>query len=222
MEAESTAPGVIRTEGGTGGLIEAQESPPEGHGEVSTDALDQISTLAQVVERLRAIEDQLREHGRRAAHREAVIDRLHAENQELRAGLRRTILDPVVGDLIRLFDALSREARRLQGQDGDTTAISGGLIHSFAGDVELILDRCGIESFSADPGDRYRTGEHHAISVLPADNPERDGTLAELVSVGFRERDQGRVRRPLQGRFYRYRAAAEPAGHPDAEKPTTE
>ena len=79
-----------------------------------------------------------------------------------------------------------------------------------------------IESFTADPGDPYRTGEHHAISVLQTDDPERDGTLADVVAVGFRERAQGRVRRPLQARFYRYRAAVEAGGHPDQEKPATE
>jgi molecular chaperone GrpE len=218
MEAERMAEGVIGAEGGTGALVEAGEPPPEDHAEPSPQPTEQTVPLAEVAERLGAIEDQLLEHGRRAAHREAVIDRLHAENQELRGGLRRTILDPAVGDLIRLFDALSREARRLQEQDGDA---SGELMRSFAGDVGLILDRCGIESFTADPGDPYRTGEHHAISVLQTDEPERDGTLAEVVAVGFREREQGRVRRPLQARFYRYRAAVEAGGHPDQERPTT-
>lgn len=206
------AEGVIRVEGGTGALVEAEEPPPEDPSQPSPETSEQSATLAQVTERLGAIEDQLLQHSRRAAHREAVIDRLHGENQELRGGLRRTILDPAVGDLIRLFDALSREARRLQEQDGAAGTASGELMRSFAGDVELILDRCGIESFTADLGDPYRTGEHHAVSVLPTDDPERDGTLAEVVAVGFREREQGRVRRPLQARFYRYRAAAEPPG----------
>jgi molecular chaperone GrpE (heat shock protein) len=196
VDAEGVAEGAIRAEGETG--------------------------VVQVLERLKAIEDQLGEHGQRAAHREAVIDRLHAENQELRGGLRRTILEPAVGDLIRLFDALSREARRLQEHDGEPAAVSGDLIRSFAGDVELILDRCGLESFAADVGDPYRTGEHHAVSVLPTDDPERDGTVAELVAVGFREREPGRVRRPLQARFYRYRPADERAGKPDQERPTSE
>jgi molecular chaperone GrpE len=222
MEAERMAEGVIRADGGTGALVEAGEPPPEDHSEPSPQATEQTVTLAEVAERLGAIEDQLLENSRRAAHREAVIDRLHAENQALRGGLRRSILDPAVGDLIRLFDALSREARRLQEQDGDAGRMSSELMRSFAGDVELILDRCGIESFTADPGDPYRTGEHHAISVLQTGDPEREGTLAEVVAVGFREREQGRVRRPLQARFYRYGAAAEAAGHPDQEKPTTE
>src|SRR5207245_1888097 len=65
--------------------------------------------LQQLLERLTAVEDQLGEFHRRSAHREAVIDRLHAENQELRAGLWRAILEPAVADLIRLHDGLGRE-----------------------------------------------------------------------------------------------------------------
>jgi molecular chaperone GrpE len=222
VEAEGVAEGAIRAEGGSGAVVEARDPAPEDHSPPPPHTPDQTSATAQVLERLKAIEDQLGEHGRRAAHREAVIDRLHAENQELRGGLRRTILDPAVGDLIRLFDALSREARRLQEQDSNAAAVSGGLIRSFAGDVELILDRCGIEAFGGDLGDPYRTGEHHAVSVLATADPERDGTLAEVVAVGFREREHGRVRRPLQARFYRYQPAAESAGEPDEATPTSE
>ena len=100
--------------------------------------------------RLAKVEEQLAEFHRRAAHREAVIDRLHEENQQLRGGIGRIILEPVVADLIRLYDQLDREVRRLEadGQDGQ-------LMWSFAEDVAQILDRCGIEIFSAEPGDPF-------------------------------------------------------------------
>jgi molecular chaperone GrpE len=146
---------------------------------------------------LSSIEGQLAEFNRRAAHREAVIDRLHAENQELRAGLWRAALEPAVTDLIRLHDALTSEAARA----GD---LSGKMMRSFAADVELILDRCGIESFAASSGEPYQPGQHKPVGVIPTSDPEQDGTLAEVVAVGFRERDQGRTRRPLHARFYQY------------------
>jgi molecular chaperone GrpE (heat shock protein) len=208
------AEGTGAAEGGA--VASAGVREPEADSRSASSALDQSPVLERILARLAAIEGELAAHSRRAAHREAVIDRLHAENQELRGGLRRTILDPAVGDLIRLHDTLTREARRIEEQAaGGAAEASTGLIRSFASDVELILDRCGVEPFFAEPGDRFRPGEHHAVSVLPTDEPLLDGTLAEVVAPGFREREQGRVRRPLQARFHQYRPGAEKAGGPE-------
>jgi molecular chaperone GrpE (heat shock protein) len=154
--------------------------------------------LPRVLERLAAIEAQLAEFNRRASHREAVIDRLHAENQELRSGVRRAILEPAVVDLIRLHDGLCREAGRAADE------VTAGLVSSFACDVELILDRCGLELFTAEPGDPYRPGEHRPVAVVATEDHERDNTIAEVVSPGFRERDGSRVRRPAQVRVHRH------------------
>jgi molecular chaperone GrpE len=111
--------------------------------------------------------DELHLFHQRSAHRETVIDRLHEENQLLRRGLRRSILEPVVADLVRLYDGLSRQARRPGGE----TAVFA----SFADDVLLALERCGVDPFTAEPGDAY--------------------------TVGLRE--SGIVRRPLRARFHR-------------------
>jgi len=154
--------------------------------------------LPRVLERVAAIEAQLAEFNRRASHREAVIDRLHAENEELRAGVQRAILEPAVVDLIRLHEGLCREAGRAADE------IAAGLVGSFAGDVEVILDRCGLELFTAEPGDPYRPGEHRPVAVVATGDRDRDGTIAEVVSPGFRERDGGRVRRPVQVRVHRH------------------
>jgi molecular chaperone GrpE (heat shock protein) len=160
--------------------------------------------LAHLAERMSRVEDQLAEFHRRAAHREAIIDRLHEENQRLHGGIGRAILDPVVADLIRLYDQLDREVRRL-GADGQDAR----LLWSFTEDVAQILDRCGIELFSAEPGDAFEHARHRALAVVACDDESRHNTVAEVAAVGFRERDTGRIRRPVQARFYRYAARQE-------------
>src|SRR5579863_8261949 len=155
--------------------------------------------LGELADRLGRVEEHLAEFHRRAAHRELVIDQLHEENQLLRAGLSRAALDPVVTDLIRLHDQLSREARRLAaaGQDANMTS-------SFADDVAQILERCGIDMFTADPGDAFDSSRHHPLSVVGIDDESRHNTVAEVIAAGFTDRNTGRVRRPLQARFYQY------------------
>jgi len=149
--------------------------------------------------RLGRVEAQLAEFHRRSAHRELVIDRLHEENQQLRGGIARLILEPVVADLIRLDDQLTREVRRLESDGQDPR-----LLWSFAEDVRQILDRCGIDVFSAEPGDPFDRDRHRPLAVVPCQDESLHNTVAEVVAAGFAERETGRVRRPVHARFYQY------------------
>ncbi len=158
---------------------------------------DGQAIACELAGRLEKIEAQLTEFHRRSAHRESVIDQLHEENQRLRAGMGRTILEPVVTDLIRLHDQLTREVRRLRAEGQDYQ-----LIWSFADDVMQILERCGLEAFSAEPGDAFEGGRHRALAVVPCADESLHNTVAEVVAIGFAERDTGRIRRPLQARVH--------------------
>jgi hypothetical protein len=154
----------------------------------------------------------IEEFHRRSAHRETVIDRLHDENQELRSGMRRVLLDPVVTDLLRLHDGLSRQAARLVGQEQAGVA---DLFTSFAEDVELALDRCGMEVFTAEPREEFSASCHHVAGFEPCDDPSLHNTVAGVVAKGLRERETGRIRRAVKARFHRYeppigQAAADP------------
>lgn len=97
------------------------DSEPDGEPAVAGPWLE-------IIERLSALEAKEEDHHRRASHRESVIDQLHSQNEELLAGMRRGVLEPVVSDLIRLYDGLSRESARLAALDAGTAE----LITSFA------------------------------------------------------------------------------------------
>lgn len=153
---------------------------------------------------LAQIENHLAEFHRRATHREAVIDRLHEENERLRDGMGRLILGPVTADLIRLYGQLIQEARRL-----DVAGQDGRLVRSFADDVEQILDRCGVEVFSTEPGAPFESGRHRAVGVVACEDESKHNTVAEVLAPGFYERDTGRIVRPVQARFRRFAAPAQ-------------
>ncbi|WP_230421470.1 nucleotide exchange factor GrpE, partial [Actinomadura soli] len=167
-----------------------------------TEQTAELAELLEQSERLAAIEAAVAEFNRRSAHREAVIDRLHEENQRLRDGVHRTVLEPVIADLLRLYDSMLREAARLGAAGADPA--QGRLLESFADDTLLTLERCGLDEFTAAPGDPFDPGRHAAVSVVPADDEALDNTVAEVVATGFVERETGRVRRPLRARFHRF------------------
>lgn len=176
-------------------MTESETVP--GQGRLASE--DEPVLAGELAGRLDTIEAQITEFHRRSAHRESVIDQLHEENQRLRAGMWRLILEPVVTDLIRLHDQLTREVRRLEAEGQDSR-----LIWSFAEDVVQILERCGIEVFSAEPGVAFDRDRHRALAAVGCDDESRHNTVAEVVAVGFLERDTGRIRRPVQARVHQY------------------
>jgi molecular chaperone GrpE len=184
----------------------AAESPPPP---LNDDRAHGSGALADILERLRLLEQQSAEYHLRAAHREAVIDRLHSENQKLRDEARGLIFDPITADLIRLYDGLHRDAGRLAEAGADPGMVK--LISSYAEDVELILDRCGLEPFTAVPGESFKLGEHSVAATIETTAQDRENTIAEVTATGFRERVSGLVKRPVRAKFYRLPKASDPS-----------
>ena len=174
--------------------------PAQAEGEV-------VLTPGDLATRLGRVEEQLTEFHRRSAHRESVIDRLHEENQRLSEGIGRAFLEPVIADLIRLHDQLSGEVRRLEASGQDAR-----LLWSFAEDVAQILDRCGVEAYSAEPGDAFERGRHRALAVVACEDESQHNTVAEVVAAGFLDRETGRIRRPVQARVFQYSSRSGAAG----------
>lgn len=155
--------------------------------------------LSELADRLGRVEEQLAGFHRRAEHRESVIDQLHEENQRLKAGSNRKVLEPVITDLIRLHDQLSREARR-QGDSGQDARLA----ESFADEVAQMLARCGMDMITAAPGDQFDISLHQPLEVVACADEAQHNTVAEVTGTGFIDRETGYLRRPLQARIYQY------------------
>ncbi|WP_131743297.1 nucleotide exchange factor GrpE [Actinomadura roseirufa] len=168
-------------EGGTtGGGSGAENGTADGGGAFHAEVRDALAGLSARLDR---------EH-ERAAHREAVIDRLHEENQRLRRGELHTVLEPVRAALFRLHDQARRESDRLTGADGGDppgprqTAL---LLEAVADDVADALARLGVERFTAEPGDPYDPSRHRPVAVTAVSEPARDGTVVTVQSDGFEQ-----------------------------------
>lgn len=172
------------------GLMLPAVGPPAEESPTAPAAPDGTAEFAV---RLGAVETAVKDFHRRAAHRESVIDRLHEENQSLRNGMRREVLEPVVTDLVRLHDGLAAQAERLSSE----------LFASFADDVVLALDRCGIEVVTAQRGEPFQSGLHAVGAVQDCADPALHNTVAAPLLAGLRDRESGRMRRLVKAAFYR-------------------
>lgn len=164
---------------------------------------------AQLNLRLTAIEAGLTEVARkfasqsdRALARERVIDRQHEEIERLKAIERAGRLRPIITDLCRLRNGLLRQAETVPAEmTGPQVAT---LLDSFAATVEEMLERCGVAVLAREAGATFAPSRQQVAGVVEMDDPERDGTVAEVVQDGYAEIDGGKVVVPARVRVHRY------------------
>jgi molecular chaperone GrpE (heat shock protein) len=146
-----------------------------------------------------------REHDR-VRVREVVIDRLHEENQRLRAGEARELLRPVLADLRRLRDDLLRQARSLP--ETISSANAAVLLESYADSAALILERYGVTPVRPALPVSFDPRRHRAAGVTETSDPELAGTVALILSDGYETADTGATVAPASVIVYRQADAA--------------
>ncbi|MBV8540376.1 MAG: nucleotide exchange factor GrpE [Pseudonocardiales bacterium] len=172
---------------------------------------DPVAALAGSVSELA---EQVRAHHTRAHARERVIDQLHAEVERLRAGERASLLRPVVTDLQRLRADLLHHATTLSQIDQRQAA---ALLESFALSVELTLERCAILPIRPSVGARFSAREHRAVTLVAAESPDEDGTVALVVAEGYVDTSTDRVTMPARVHVRRWTPPA-PVGAAEANR----
>lgn len=161
-------------------------------------------TAAQVLAELAGLRAQIARDHERAAAREQIIDRLHEENQGLRSGERRLLLLPLLADLRRLRHDLLRSAAGLPADFSGPQAAE--LLRSYAYNLELTLERGGVAVVAPEPGDVLDPSAHRAVGAVAVDDPERTGTVAEVLLDGYFDAETGRVITPAEVRVTRWTA----------------
>lgn len=152
------------------------------------------STLAELTQRFVGESD-------RALARERVIDRQHAEIERLRSVERAGQLRSVVTDLCRLRNGLLRQAETVPAEMTGPQVQT--LLDSFAATVTEALERCGVAVLPREVGAAFAPSRQQVAAVVEIDDPERDGTVAEVVQDGYAEIDGGKVVIPARIRLLR-------------------
>ena len=198
------------------------EVPPERPGDGLAAVVERLGgELTGVAERLGGELAGLRaEFARtqdRARAREQVIDRLHEENQRLRAGERLLLLRPLLTDLQRLRHDLLRTAAGLPPTFDAVAAAD--MLRSYAANLELTLERGGINVVSPAVGATFDPSTQRATGTVPAGDPGQDGTVADVVLDGYHDVEAGRTVVPAAVRVHRWTADPEPAAVEPAPQP---
>jgi molecular chaperone GrpE (heat shock protein) len=187
-------------------LASAEDKPEEEAGDAEEptveDALLFIANhCAEIHDNVTALLNQSAEAAAADFRRENFIDKLHQENQRLRAGEIREAVEPVLRDLIRLHDDLEKSARAwaAKGVCESGAAAEFGIFADVAADT---LARYGVEKFTVEPGSPFQIQEHRALAALPTTSREQDRRIHQVVHAGFR--CGPRILRSLEVEVYLY------------------
>lgn len=176
-------------------LDEAEGAARSGDGLDATTAAPADDAVAAAVAGLGA---RLEESQRLQSRQSDLIDRLHAENQQLKAGELRAAQLPLVRDLLRLHDDIARMRTAASDADGDLRVVVESLSDTLA--------RNGIEAYAPGPGEPFDARLQSAAGVEPTEDEALDKTVAEVTRQGFRWAS-GETIRVAEVRAYRYRGA---------------
>ena len=149
------------------------------------------SPFAEIAGELAVLRAEVARDHERAAAREHVIDRLHDENQRLRAGERQMLLRPILTDLQRLRHEMLRTGEQIPEHFSGRQAVE--LLGSYARDLELTLERGGVEVVAPQPGEPFDPVTHRVTGTVAAAGPGQDATVAEVVRDGYRDVQAGRT-----------------------------
>lgn len=126
--------------------------------------------------------------------KEHQIEALHEELQGYRQGLYQQIMQPVMMDLVGIYDELAGQLARVSGGP------DGGL-GFLAEMVEGVLARYGVARYEVD-GDAIDRSRQKVIRTQDTADPELAKRLARRVRPGFEMK--GKVIRPEWVEAYRY------------------
>lgn len=130
-----------------------------------------------------------------AVYQEGIIHDLHQELQQLKKGLIEDICRGYAMDIINIYERLADTNAHLGTAKGDTENLKRLLENNILYITDLLEDEYSIEMFTPEVGTPYKPKEQKAMRTIDTDDATKANTVAECISVGFRNDTTGRILR---------------------------
>ncbi|MBK8565942.1 MAG: nucleotide exchange factor GrpE [Saprospiraceae bacterium] len=140
-----------------------------------------------------AVEQQLEQLGtefqsklKYDAHKEKIIDNLHAELQTYKNGLIEKLLRPIFMDIIEVVDDTRRLLKDLKAKGEDTNPEKlKKLLESIPDDLEDLLDKHGVEVVQAE-SEAFNPAVQKVVKTVPTPEESLDKQVSERLKNGYR------------------------------------
>ena len=156
---------------------------------------DEAAAEAGEVEQLREELESLNDRHLRLA---AEFDNYRKRNQRDRESLASRLQADLVTSLLDVLDDLQRV-----GEGGDETNAEAVLegVRLVEKKFQTVLEGAGVEPVDAE-GARFDPELMEALGMVPTDDPDQDGRVADVFQRGYRLREM--LLRPARVRVYQY------------------
>lgn len=138
-------------------------------------------------------------------HQEKLIRDLHDELQKYKRGLIDDISKQYISDIINIYQRVSDTF--VHFSISTDAEISNKQIkleeNTLLYITDLLENEYSVEAYDVEVGTRYLPKEHKAMRSIDTDNASQAGTVAEVLSKGFRNSETGRVIRPARVNVYK-------------------
>lgn len=176
--------------GGPEELLESPDGPEEG---VTGDGGVSVE-VGELRQELESLNDR---HLRLAAE----FDNYRKRNQREREALAGRLQADLVTALLDVLDDLQRVEEG--GEEVDAEAVREG-VRLVEKKLLTVLEGTGLTAVDAE-GARFDPELMEALGMVPTDDPEKDGTVADVFQRGYRMRDM--LLRPARVRVYHHEEA---------------
>ena len=156
--------------------------------EANLKAEEMEKTFKELMEQLRL---DFEEKVKNDRHKEAIIDKLHEENQDYKRDLLRKVMEPVFLNVIRLIDDYGKLSKHYHGkeltpEDGQKLRKS---IEGIGADLEYLLLNQGLEPYRTEEG-YFDPKRHRALETVETKDETKDKALVESLRPGYRWGDR--------------------------------
>lgn len=160
--------------------------------------------------RLENIESEFQSKIKYDQHKEKIIDDLHRELQEYKNDFIKSLISPVIIDIIHTIDGI---AKLVNGHKANDASELDPLklikqMEGIAADLEEIIFRQGVESYNSDLLE-FDAKRQRIITIETTNDPSKDRTISKKVLDGYKW--EGKVLRQEMVNVYVYK--------PDSNEP---
>ena len=149
-----------------------------------TAALERIDRcLEQLSSAVTSLDERFARRMSYDSTKEQIIDRQHSELVELREGLKRDLLRPVLYDVAEVLDDIRKSRQFYAQQEDGQTALSA--LEGVEEQLVYLLEKNDVERMISEEGDPFVAGRQRMIKTAPTADSARVRTVAESVAPGY-------------------------------------
>lgn len=115
--------------------------------------------------------------------KEQIIDRQHNELVELREGLKRDLLRPVLYDVAEALDDIRKSKQSYAQKEDGQAALSA--LEGVEDLLVYLLEKNDVERMISEQGDPFVAGRQRMIKTVPTEDSSKARTVAESIAPGY-------------------------------------